>query len=348
MKTNDNLKTGNHEAENENDFAELSKVIEKYKKWLCWVGGGLLLAYVILQLLRSSTYEWGVLGKFSPDRLGQLGDYIGGILNPLVAFFALMALFQTTQLQAKLTKQQIEDEQQRTEDANDRAKKLESEKQEQEKQENFMKMYEAYVRTLNDCRGNKTTTSGRGYTAEGKMFLNSIAKRNIIKSLCELPSLTVMDKNPNVIYHHNSSPISLLPYGSDPQGWASQFRVMEEYVSESTFLMLAPVFRMTFHLLKRELAEEGFQKYENIRFFRAQLTEPELILLAINVLFNNEGREGLAVVAARSGLFKHLKAENLKRLIKREFPDTKEGFFDIELTEKALKEQSFIVKKADK
>jgi hypothetical protein len=348
MKTNDNLKTGNHEAENENDFAELSKVIEKYKKRLYWAGGGLLLAYVVLQLLRSSSYGFGVLGKFSPEKLGQLGDYIGGILNPLVAFFALMALFQTTQLQAKLTKQQIADERQRTKDANDRAKKLEREKQEQEKQVNFMKMYEAYVRTLNDCRGNRKTVSGRHYTASGRMFLGIITKHNIIKRLCDLPSLTVMDKNPNVIYHYNSSPKSLLPYNSNPQDWASLFRGIENYFSESPFLMLAPVFRMSFHLLKRELAQEGFQKYDNIRFFRAQLTESELILLAINVLFNDEGRKGLAVVAAKSGLFKHLKAKNLERLIKREFPDTQAGFFDIKLTEEVLKEQPFIFKKADK
>lgn len=340
------------EEDKTNGFDDLSNIFEGYKKQLFWAGFVLLGVYIGLQLLRSSTYEWGVFGKFSPERLGQLGDYIGGILNPLVAFFALMALFKTSQLQAKLTGEQLENEQKRTEEANERAKKLERKSQEQEKQANFMRMYEAYLSTVNNCRGNRKTKGGMRYTATGKMFFNSICNRGIIKILCTIPSTStstsVIEKTPDVVYYDKTI-IKILPlYSSDPKGWASALREIEGRVLSSGFLSLEPFFRMTFHLLKRELAQEGLQKYENIRFFRAQLTEDELILLAINILFNHEGREGLAVVAEKSGLFKHLKAENLERLIKREYPDSYLGFFDIKVTEETLKKEAYVMTSQEK
>lgn len=39
--------------------------------------------------------------KISFAKLGNLGDFVGGILNPLLAFLVLMVLLATTKLQKK-------------------------------------------------------------------------------------------------------------------------------------------------------------------------------------------------------------------------------------------------------
>jgi hypothetical protein len=103
--------------------------------------------------------------------------------------------------------------------------------------------------------------------------------------------------------------------------------------------------RTAYHLLKKELTQDGNQKWDNIRFFRAQLTEDELILMAINCLWDDEGRDGLAKVAKKTGLFEHLKNQLFKSLLEEE-PDSA-GFFDRKITEEKYKANPVMLEKND-
>lgn len=294
--------TENNKAENANDLAELSMTIEKYKKWLRWAGLGLLGAYVILQLLRTSTYEWGVLGKFSPDRLGQLGDYIGGILNPLVAFFALMALFQTTQLQAKLTRQQIEDERERTADANERSGKLEKEKNERELINDFYRSFDAYIRATDEVGfpDAKGVTTEKGKTAITN-HLNDVEIDKILKLSGKISSTPI-----DPLYEETLKVIG------EPK-----FLEKIEKINENT----GAYFRLLYRSIELQDNVSKNLRNQNLYFLRAQLIESELRLIALNMLYTKKGREDMSKYAEEYALLRHLRHPNLKRLVEEEFSE---------------------------
>jgi hypothetical protein len=225
---------------------------------------------------------WVYISKFKhnpwgqPSDFGAFGDYIGGILNPFIAFLALLGLWQTNKKQVEMLEKQIEEEKNRTREAIERAEDQERKNAERQKHESFMKMYEAYVRVLGDGSSLEVVD----VTREGSVSFYRYKK----------------DEEPN----------SLI--------------------------------RMAYHLLNKELAQKGVQKWDNIRFFRAQLSEKELRAMAKNCLHDDEGREGLAVVAKKTGLFKYLKFESYVDELKRQ-PDS-EGFFNLEVTENEYKDKS--------
>jgi hypothetical protein len=265
---------------------------------------------------------------------GQIGDTIGGTTAPFIGLLSAWLVYRAFKAQIKaneLISEQLKIEEQRYKD--EKIKDIE-----EAQATNFMKMYEAYVHTLNMC-SRVTEKTNTPFKIKGRQFIEEITEEEPIRSLCRKKYGEQL-----VIWFDDLRHIKEVDVGNP--GYKSYRRIVANYVERiDGWSQLMPTFRMTFHLLKRELAQGGLQKYDNIRFFRAQLTEPELIALAINVLFNDEGRAGLAVVAAKSGLFKHLKTENLKILIKQEFRDTQAGFFDIKITERELKEQPFIFEK---
>lgn len=57
-----------------------------------------ILAFIVIGLY---FYHFNSIFSVAQDAWGQLGDYIGGLLNPLFSFTALCALFYTIKLQSK-------------------------------------------------------------------------------------------------------------------------------------------------------------------------------------------------------------------------------------------------------
>jgi hypothetical protein len=184
--------------------------------------------------------------------------------------------------------------------------KQEKESAERQNYESFMKMYEAYVRVLNSFSG---------------VF-------NFYSS-----SLMSDRKNPTIKY----------PVTKTGKAWIKQInddrdRAKTSEQSKSNLDDCAPLVRITYHLLIDELKKDGNQKWENIQFFRNQLSEDELVVMAIYCLDYDEEKNVLALVARKTGLFQHLKNEMLKMLLKLE-PDS-DGFFNLEMTENEYKDKS--------
>ena len=236
---------------------------------------------------------WG-----QPSDFGAFGDYIGGVLNPFIAFLALLALWQTNKKQVEMLEKQIEEEKNRTREAIERAEDQERKNAERQKHESFMKMYEAYVRVLGD----------------GKKVISVVNTNNFRQNLDNFATLNDSIRSRT----HN-------------------FPNPEEGI-DHVFGETYPLMRMAYHLLKKELAQEGQQKWDNIRFFIAQLSEDELVAMAVNCLHVPEGKNGLALVAKKTGLFQHLKSKGCKKSL-QEQPDP-EGFFNLEMTEDKYKDES--------
>jgi hypothetical protein len=74
------------------DIARLEKQIE-LSKWILMAVIGVTIAF----------YAWNFNGSFSSDRAvwGQFGDYLGGVMNPLMAFGAFYWLATSVLLQKK-------------------------------------------------------------------------------------------------------------------------------------------------------------------------------------------------------------------------------------------------------
>ena len=71
-----------------------------------WVVGLILVVLVIVYV-----FSFHKIHNIAPEGFGQFGDYIGGLLNPLVGLLALFALWKTASIQTEMLKEQIEREQ---------------------------------------------------------------------------------------------------------------------------------------------------------------------------------------------------------------------------------------------
>jgi hypothetical protein len=257
------------------------------------------------------TRPW--IGDFTES--GQIGDTIGGTTAPFIGLLSAWLVYRAFKAQIEaneLISRQLKIEENRY---------MEGQIKDRETTQaaNFLKMYETYVRALNGMSFVKIETdilirhphNTFSYELSGKQLIEELIFKD-------------------VYVRHN---ICNIDFSKDiqPQLHEISLDKIEHWYK------LVPLFRVTYHLLKQELAQDGVQKWENIRFFRAQLSEPELNVMAINALFDNEGRIGLAVVAKKSGLFKHLKSQLLVELLKEEA--NSDGFFDTKIAEKIYASQ---------
>jgi hypothetical protein len=104
----------------------------------------------------------------------------------------------------------------------------------------------------------------------------------------------------------------------------------QDICSACEFEELGVYFRAVYHVLKSQKCD-NYQAKENIRFFRSQLTESELVLIALNILFHSEGERELLPLVKQFGLLNHLfKFQNLYEIIETEPNYGKECFKEIE------------------
>ena len=94
--------------------------------------------------------------------------------------------------------------------------------------------------------------------------------------------------------------------------------IKQDVCSACEFEKLGVYFRAVYHVLKSQKCD-NYQAKENIRFFRSQLTEAELVLIALNILFHEEGEHNLLPFVKQFGLLKHLfEFHNLHEIIEKE------------------------------
>jgi hypothetical protein len=259
--------------------------------------------------------------------LGQVGDTIGGTTAPFIGLLSAWLVYRAFKAQIKaneLISEQLKLEEQRYAEGKEKDR-------ETAQTANFMKMYEAYVRALNGLSS---------VQIKQDITFRYLGNRNLPNSITtyELKGRQFIEE---LIFPdaHIKDTICKIDLSADIQ---NQTRDVKLDKAEHWY-QLHPLFRVTFHLLRQELSQNGIQKWENIRFFRAQLTEPELNVLAMNALFDDEGLTGLAKVAKKTGLFKHLKSLLLVSLLKNEADS--DGFFDIKITEDKYKADPVILDK---
>ncbi len=276
-----------------NTYSDDLQSLLKSSKISILIVAGCFTILILIYHCRFGSGGWGDTTAF-----GTFGDYIGGLLNPLVAFLALIALWRATAIQTKFVKEQIEKDDERLLEQIKR-ENARVEKNDLAQQEQLKKDKEKLQRDL----------FSRNYDA----YLKSI-------------DAIIVDEEE----HHFCSGKSALYVMYAKQGDHEILRNsiknnrLEDIRNEEN-RFLHPVIRMMFQILtsqtkkKYKISKNKYNKitYENIKFFRAQLTAEELIFISLNILFQKEGQQGLAPFVKHFGLLKHLQIGHLRNAVEK-------------------------------
>lgn len=221
----------------------------------------------------------------NPSAWGTFGDFLGGLLNPLVSTLTLFVAASVWKLQREeleLTRKELEQTKLAMEE---QAKTAEQQRQEQR----FFDLLNVYQRTVESISHEQTkyehTYKGTGKSAITLWLkyaddLDRTAKRTSPKPLNELQGA----------WNHN-----------DAAGFFDHY------------------FRVIFHILTEAEALLGDQHIRYIKLFRAQLSRSELIILGFNLWLDDEGKK-MTPLAEKYGLLKHLPTGHLRTELEKLHP----------------------------
>ncbi|MGL4232790.1 MAG: putative phage abortive infection protein [Casimicrobium sp.] len=259
------------DSEPSDEFGDEVDRIEWARRQLPKIVGGLVVLYFVF----AGLLGWNFSGS---ENWGQFGDYIGGIMNPLIAFAALYALVVSIRIQRRELK--------------DTRKELSSQgvtaRQQRAEQRFFdlLKLYEETVRALNVVMWRR-----KGDEFSPEMNTGKSALRAMVSLPLYMQPASVSDTNPlqrELLQAQFSGEAHDLKLAFD--NWSP---FLDHY------------FRVLFTILREAKSLLDDEHFRYVKFLRAQLNRDELILLALNMLFNEEGKK-MRPYANQYGLLKHL------------------------------------------
>ncbi len=239
-------------------------------------------------LVLSYAYVFQALSWTSdPSAWGSFGDYMGGLLNPVVSTLTLIVAIKVWADQRK----ELEETKRAL---NDQAETAQANRREQR----FFDLMQVYQQTLDTFQG----TTQRGDARHGKPALDLWINNH--------PELGVM-VNPKALRALND-PSS--PYMND---WIEETK--EHWINHGVSDELHHYFRVVFRILQdaEDLLEQDRHRF--IRIFRAQLSRTELLLLGLNLWITEEGQK-MQPIACEYGLLKHLPQCNLRVVLEKDMP----------------------------
>ena len=250
------------------------------------------------------------------EGLGQFGDFIGGVLNPIIAFLALFALWKTTKKQVDMLNKQIQDERQRTQEQKNEAAELRKTQTQRQVHDDFVRLFDAYVRLVESFKIDINEKANVWATNSTGVERNTYQGKNLFKKLASIyfdDALNPQHGNLNLINHYISS--------------AYKESDLNQQINKG-IRYLYPYYRVVFNLL-RTMSDEKMRNpfchdmvHQDIKFFRAQLSEGELIWIGLNVLHHKEGKS-LSRYVDEFGLLKHLQSQAVKDDLLTEYPTLK-------------------------
>jgi hypothetical protein len=226
----------------------------------------------------------------NPAAWGAFGDFIGGLMNPLVSVLTLFVAISVWRLQ-KAELELTRGEMAATKEAmEDQARTSEQQRREQR----FFDLLNLYKETVNTIEYRQTLasrTTQNVITSNGKQALGALINQTTVRAI--------------VVDVQETS-----PYPSRP-----------EIDSSTQFLALhlGQYFRVVFRLLQEAERMLSSEHFRYVKLFRAQLSRNEIALLTFNLLYNLEGK-GMESLVCQYGLLKHLHDCPLRRSAERLLP----------------------------
>lgn len=227
-----------------------------------------------------------------PGHWGTLGDYFGGLMNPVVSFGTLIvayAVWKQQREELRLTKEALEDQ----------AKTAEQHRQEQR----FFDLLNVYNRTLDSY----TASIDHGREVTGKEAVSGA-----IRALPEYLALTVRHGFGQIAQGKQMTPVTV------PQIWFEK-RALKAF---TTYL------RVVYRLLEEAEPLLGNQHDRYVRLFQAQLSEDELLLIGLLSWLDPRWHAEHSLLA-KYGLLRHFPEGPFRRELSDLFP---KGVFTMEKT----------------
>lgn len=223
--------------------------------------------------------------------LGQMGDFFGGLLNPLVSLLTLFVAISVWQLQKtelELTRDELKETKEAMKSQDETAKR-------QRQEQRFFDLLNIYQRTMDSISHTQPRSAGGNarelLTSEGKQAISSWLRQ------------TTLDRTAVGSFDTN-----LL-----------EVKVEEHWQKFDAPGMFSHYFRVVFRILSESEAMLADQHFRYIKLFRAQLSRSELIILAYNLWLDEEGRQ-MIPLAEKYGLLKHLPKGHLRTTLEQELP----------------------------
>ncbi len=236
------------------------------KRLIPWIGGLMVFALGLY-------FVWFSSAKVSHDSgdWGTLGDYFGGLMNPVISFATLLIAYAVWQLQReelKATKKALKDQ----------ANTAEQQRQEQR----FFDLLNTYYRTVDSLRFDKRSIEVLRSAVQVDSYFGKEAIRVWLSSYVRFGEFLQAKGQ----YVANSNAVSseanqalLTEFGLE---WGGSSEVSDRF---------GPYLRTVDKLLATANLVLTTHKQEYLQLFRAQLSNSELALIGYQVLLGQEGSE---------------------------------------------------------
>jgi len=235
----------------------------------------------------------GLAVSDEPDAWGQFGDYMGGLLNPLISLFTLLIALSVWKLQ-------------KTELLETRKAVTEQGKtaEQQRREQRFFDFLNIYRSTVDSIEFEVITKAGAYVSLKGKRAFKHLTSRS----------------------HHNRffHIVDLFETGDWEKWFATEKIVFAESHWSSESPILDHYFRVVFTLLQEAEPTLKEDRWRYMKLLRAQLSRDEVNLLAMNLLFDEEGKKMRALVSCY-GMLKHMPQNTLRKLAEQDLPKNSFG-----------------------
>lgn len=288
---------------------------EKVAKILSWVGLLLIVLGAIVFILFRG---WDFSLTLNEEKVGQFGDFIGGVVGTVLAFVGVILYYialteqrkdivinrQTLETQVKALNQQIEEFKAQTKEMQDTRTVYEEQTKLYREQTNY------YQQQVKELKTQTKISSLQHFNSEFYSLLNVFIN---IKNNCNVLIVSLLDtlKNkqiPNDKTICNKHSILVEEY-------------TKQYYNNSSYLSI--FFRTIYRLLKmiEDSSIEFEHKQRYAKILRSQLSEKELLLLYYN--YCSVLGEKVKLLAIKYDLFKHLNLMNKIELDSKKFEGNK-------------------------
>lgn len=256
--------------------------------WLNWLPGIAGLLATILIGSYFFTFQKLPTNE-SPAAWGTFGDYMGGLLNPLISLFTLIVAMKVWGLQKTelLETRKAVEEQGKT-------------AEQQRREQRFFDFLNIYRSTVDSVQFEMESKAGSVIALQGKRAFQLLTTDQHGNPFRELSFYFSSGQ-------WNSFLIDRDLRGRESELWEVASPVLDHY------------FRAIFSILREAEPTLKEEHWRYTKLLRAQLSRDEINLLAMNLLLDEEGKK-MRPLVERYGMLKHMPANTLRKLAERDLP----------------------------
>lgn len=261
--------------------------------WLNWLPR--IAGVIAIILIGSYVFTFQKLPpNENPAAWGTFGDYMGGLLNPLISLFTLIVAMKVWGLQKTelLETRRAVEEQGKT-------------AEQQRREQRFFDLFSIYHRTIDSVRFSLPGKLDQPETHhQGKEALDAWFSRGL----------------PDELKTFNRRGL-----GAERDTAAGESRTIDKsqlelaWKRDSSTGSFDHYLRVIYRLLADSESLLGEQHFRYVKILRAQLNRNELMLLGFNMWLDDEGKK-MIPWAEKYGLLKHLQAGKLRSQLEKELP----------------------------